>query len=114
MDESKPSLDTLTAFDIVEPTMIPKLYEIFLIALQEDLVKQHEQNFVNVLEGNDNAEVRYLALSVPCISDFGGEDEQYHITVRRKEQYIMIHAKINIVFEHILIYPFRHLVFIDE
>lgn len=74
--DTRPSLNTLTAFDVVEPTMIPKLYEIFLIALQGDLIKQHEQGS----EDNDT-EVQYVSLCVPCIEDFGSKDEQYFITV---------------------------------
>ena len=74
--DTRRSLNTLTVFDVVEPTMIPKLYEIFLIALQGDLIKQHEQ------ENEDNdTEVRYVSLCVPCIEEFGCEDEQFFITV---------------------------------
>lgn len=80
VDTSKPTLNTLTAFDVVEPTMIPKLYEIFLVALQGDLVKQHEQN----IDGKNDDDVRYISLCVPCIRDFGGEEEQYYITVSTK------------------------------
>ena len=71
-------LQSLTAFDIVEPTMIPKLYEIFLIALQPDAIPN-----INHEESSEENDVKYPSLTVPCSANvIGNSDLSYYITVR--------------------------------
>mmetsp|Transcript_14604 Transcript_14604/g.18463 ORF Transcript_14604/g.18463 Transcript_14604/m.18463 type:complete len:400 (-) Transcript_14604:315-1514(-) len=89
------SLDTLTAFDIVSPTMIPKLYEIFLMALTLDMDNNNHRYYypcqggVKAEEDEDDDEeeehteedndVKYPSLTVPCVN-FGTHEQPYYIT----------------------------------
>ena len=104
------SLQSLTAFDIVEPNAIPKLYEIFLIALLPDQkesleylkeetlrlwsnninnnndVNNNDVNSSNSNENNNNnkgdndEDVKYPSVTIPC-TKFGTCSIPLYITV---------------------------------
>ena len=80
------SLHSLTAFDIVAPTMIPKLYEIFLMALTLDHDNYYypcESDTDVDVRGGEESDVKYPSLTVPCVN-FGTHEQSYYITVSVK------------------------------
>lgn len=68
------SPQSFTVFDIVEPTMMPKLYEIFLVALQPTETEEEGQ------ESDIEKDLTYSSLTVPC-AKLGNSDPSYYITV---------------------------------
>jgi hypothetical protein len=84
----------LTAFDIVEPSMIPKLYEIFLMALtldrnQDEEQQQQQQGTDTDNNDNEKEDVTYPSLTVPCVN-FGDSEESYYITVSYRSNIISL------------------------
>lgn len=63
---------SLTVFDLVMPSVLPQLHQIFLTALYE--------GFPNSLEYRDGSNLHYLALTVPCI-ELSACELSYFITV---------------------------------
>jgi hypothetical protein len=63
------SLTTMTIFNLVSPSELPKLHEIFVIALYEEFV-----------DNSDGDEELYISLSVPCIH-FRSCTQQMFITI---------------------------------
>jgi PAS domain-containing protein len=63
------SLTAMTIFDLVSPSELPKLHQIFVFALYEEL-----------LEKSDGDEELYISLSIPCIH-FGPCTKQMFITI---------------------------------
>lgn len=64
-------LQSRTAFDIVAPNLIPKLYEIFLMALSYN-------DDQSVEDGKDqDHEVKYPTLTVPCVPFTTGAPQHY-------------------------------------
>ncbi len=61
----------MTAFDVVEPSMIPKLYEIFLIALQPI-------DTCSIEIEDQKEDIKYPSLTVPS------RNHSYYITVSQK------------------------------
>lgn len=68
----------MTAFDVVEPSMIPKLYEIFLIALQPIDTDPSETVSSRIETEDQKEDIKYASLTVPC------KNHSYYITVSQK------------------------------
>jgi len=66
------SMESLTIFDLVIPSMIPKLYEIFLMALYEDGTQHSSES-----SSDDDANVKYQTLCVPCVPLDSMEEKYY-------------------------------------
>ena len=66
---------SFTVFDLVEPTMMTKLFQVFLYALTDKELDD---------EGNRNneEEMEYKSITIPC-RNFSTSNMPLHITVRR-------------------------------
>lgn len=69
------SFESLTVFNVVQPSMIPKLYEIFLLALQP------HTNEDKVCDVKDDDQGMYQSLTVPCANVESINDRTHYITV---------------------------------
>lgn len=68
---------SLTIFDLVIPSALPQLHQIFMTALYEEFPTEGRESDNG---DNDNVNPNYLSLTVPCI-DFAQSELSYFITL---------------------------------